>query len=160
MASFACIATRVVTTALFLIPANVAVGVRVVEGGKWPIPLPTSSIASFHGFPFANECFRFRSSSVIAWPTIRNLSDILNIFVRSVFGRLRRRAQESLGLKQPQCGAVTFVQRFNSALGLNVHFHMVALDGVYSSTADGRPEFHELPPPEDEEVLQVTTLIA
>ena len=28
-------------------------------------------------------------------------------------------------------GAVTFIQRFGSALNLNVHFHMLFLDGVY-----------------------------
>ena len=35
-----------------------------------------------------------------------------------------------------------------------------AIDGVYSAEVDGRPEFHELSPPENEDVLQVTTLIA
>jgi hypothetical protein len=88
------------------------------------------------------------------------MADVLNVFVRTVFGELRRRARESLGLKQARCGAVTFVQRFNSGLGLNVHFYMAALDGVYFAGADGRPEFHEVSPPEDEDVLQVTTLIA
>jgi hypothetical protein len=38
-----------------------------------------------------------------------------------------------------------------------VHFHAVLLDGVYAATADGLPEFHELPPPEDREVLQAVT---
>ena len=47
----------------------------------------------------------------------------LNIFVRAVFSELRRRARTLLGLNRSQCGAVTFVQRFNPALGLNVHFH-------------------------------------
>ncbi|MFT5675716.1 MAG: hypothetical protein ACI808_001648, partial [Paraglaciecola sp.] len=28
-------------------------------------------------------------------------------------------------------GAVTFIQRFGSALNLNVHFHMLFLDGIY-----------------------------
>jgi hypothetical protein len=28
-------------------------------------------------------------------------------------------------------GAITFIQRFGSALNLNVHFHMLFLDGVY-----------------------------
>src|SRR3990167_2567191 len=28
-------------------------------------------------------------------------------------------------------GAVTFIQRFGSALNLNIHFHMLFLDGVY-----------------------------
>lgn len=88
------------------------------------------------------------------------MSDILNIFVRAVFGGLRRRARESLTLQHTQCGAVTFVQRFNSALGLNVHFHAIVFDGVYSAATDGRPEFFELPPPDDAEVLHVTTIIA
>ena len=48
------------------------------------------------------------------------MADILNIFIRSVFGGLRRRARESLGLKQSQCGAVTFVQRFGSSANLHV----------------------------------------
>ena len=88
------------------------------------------------------------------------MANILNIFVRSVFGELRRRAGKSLGLNRTQCGAVTFVQRFNSGLGLNLHFHMAAIDGVYAAGSEGQPEFHELPPPQDAEVLQVATLIA
>ena len=31
-----------------------------------------------------------------------------------------------------QTGVVTLVQRFGSALNLNIHLHMIALDGVYS----------------------------
>ena len=54
------------------------------------------------------------------------MADILNIFIRAVFGGLRRRARESLGLKQSQCGAVTFVQRFGSSANLHVHFHAMA----------------------------------
>jgi hypothetical protein len=30
-----------------------------------------------------------------------------------------------------QCGAVTLMQRFGSALNLNIHLHMLWLDGVY-----------------------------
>jgi hypothetical protein len=36
----------------------------------------------------------------------------------------------------------------------------VELDGVYAANADGLLEFHELPPPEDREVLQVLTRIS
>jgi hypothetical protein len=39
---------------------------------------------------------------------------ILNAFVQVVFAELRRRAKESLGLVQAQCGAVTFIQRTGS----------------------------------------------
>ncbi len=35
----------------------------------------------------------------------------------------------------PSCGAVTLVQHFGSALNLNVHFHMLWLDGVYEPDA-------------------------
>ena len=33
-------------------------------------------------------------------------------------------------------GAITFIQRFGSALNLNVHFHMLFLDGVYVTSFD------------------------
>ncbi len=69
------------------------------------------------------------------------------------------RARESLGLRSAQCGAVTFVQRFGDALNANPHFHSLVLDGLYSAGGDGRPEFHPLPAPEDEDVLRLTTLV-
>ena len=34
-------------------------------------------------------------------------------------------------------GAVTLIQRFGSALNLNIHFHMLFLDGVYVDSPDG-----------------------
>jgi len=40
--------------------------------------------------------------------------------------RLRRR-----GVEAPSCGAITFVQRFGSALQLNVHFHVLVPDGAF-----------------------------
>jgi hypothetical protein len=88
------------------------------------------------------------------------MADILNIFIRAVFGGFRRRARESLGLKQSQCGAVTFVQRFGSSANLHVHFHAIVIDGVYAAGPEGRPEFHELLPPEDADGLHATALIA
>ena len=36
-----------------------------------------------------------------------------------------------------QAGAVTLNQRFGGALNLNIHFHMLFLDGVYSDSAHG-----------------------
>src|SRR5438093_11021303 len=50
-----------------------------------------------------------------------------------------------------QCGAVTFVQRYGDALNANPHFHCLCIDGVYAAGSDGRPEFHQLPAPEDED---------
>jgi len=47
------------------------------------------------------------------------------------------------------------VQRFNSDLRLNPHFHMAAIEGVYRTTGSAAPEFHELPPPNDSDVADV-----
>ena len=44
---------------------------------------------------------------------------VLHIFVQAVFSSLRRRARAHSGVRQAQCGAVTFVQRFGGALNLN-----------------------------------------
>ena len=40
-----------------------------------------------------------------------------------------------------QAGAVTLNQRFGSALNLNIHFHMLFLDGVYVERPDGLHRF-------------------
>jgi len=90
----------------------------------------------------------------------RLTGDVLNVFIRALFGELRRRAQEQLGVRSSQCGAVTFVQRYGDALNCNPHFHSLVIDGVYAAGKDGRPEFHVLPAPEDEEVVRLTTLVS
>ena len=89
----------------------------------------------------------------------RLTSDVLNVFIRALFGELRRRAERLLNLRSTQCGAVTFVQRFGDALNANVHFHSMVIDGVYAADASGRPRFHQLPAPEDQDVLRLTFLV-
>ncbi len=84
------------------------------------------------------------------------MQDVLQIFLRTVATSLRRRAGARCNA---QWGAVTFVQRFGGALNLNVHFHTLALDGVYG-TRQGQTRFHPLPAPDDVEVARVTTLVA
>ena len=64
--------------------------------------------------------------------------DVLRIFVRRVFASMKRRARAQWGIKEPQCGAVTFVQRFGGALNLNVHFHTLVLDGVFDPAKEMR----------------------
>jgi hypothetical protein len=56
-------------------------------------------------------------------------------------------------------GAVTLIQRFGGALNLNVHFHMLLLDGVY---VDGRagPVFHWVKAPTSTELTQLSHTVA
>jgi hypothetical protein len=87
-------------------------------------------------------------------------SEVLRIFIRAVFASLRRRARRSRRIVDPQCGAVTFVQRFGDALNLNVHFHTLMLDGVYEADEASGVRFHPLPPPDDNEVARVAERFA
>ncbi len=68
-------------------------------------------------------------------------------------------AAEERGIKEPQTGGVTFVQRFGSALNLNVHFHSVVIDGVFS-VAGPTPVFHQLRGPTDEELADIVEAAA
>ena len=51
-----------------------------------------------------------------------------------------------------QTGSVTLIQRFGSALNLNVHFHMLFLDGVYADNGHGKQRFHRAKAPTHEEL--------
>ena len=59
------------------------------------------------------------------------LAAVRRILVRAVSGYYERCAAR-MGKSRPRAGAVAFVQRFDSGLRLNVHLHMIWLDGVYS----------------------------
>jgi len=59
-----------------------------------------------------------------------------------------------MGIRGTRAGAVTFVQRFGSALNLNVHFHCVVPDGVWVRE-EGGVQFVPLPGLTDDDVAQV-----
>jgi hypothetical protein len=55
--------------------------------------------------------------------------------------------------------AVTLIQRFGGALNLNIHFHMLFLDGVYAGGA-GSAKFRWVKAPTSSELNQLTHTIA
>ena len=55
---------------------------------------------------------------------------VRRVLVRAVSGFYEGRARRC-GVSRPRTGAVAFVQRFDSGLRLNVHFHVLWLDGAY-----------------------------
>jgi len=86
--------------------------------------------------------------------------DVARAFIDAVFASYVRGAQSASALDTPGSfahpGAVNFVQRFGSNLGLNVHLHLLALDGVYVTDGPGRaPTFHTAPTLTDIEVARV-----
>ena len=85
-------------------------------------------------------------------------AEVMSAFTGAVSRSLRRRAKAQLGLPSvddAHVGAVTFVQRSDSALRLNVHSHSLFLDGVYVRAPSGALAFHALGAPTIEEVQQV-----
>ena len=62
--------------------------------------------------------------------------------------------------KTGRTGAVTLIQRFGSALNLNIHFHMLFLDGVYTDRQDGSIRFRWVSAPTTQELTQLSQTIA
>jgi hypothetical protein len=84
------------------------------------------------------------------------LGALARLFVKAIFGTYQRRARRT-GHVRPQCGAVVFVQRFGGSLNLNVHFHVVLLDGVFTRDEGAQVHFHAAPAPSEEELLALAT---
>jgi hypothetical protein len=68
------------------------------------------------------------------------LSALARVFVESVFARHRVWANHQWLRGDAPSGAVTFVQRFGSSVNLNVHFHTLMLDGVFTRVRSTRPQ--------------------
>ena len=73
-----------------------------------------------------------------AYPEL--MSKVLGIVTRAVSTHLAHQA--GFKKKDAHTGAVTLIQRFGSALNLNIHFHMLFLDGVYVKDESGNFAFH------------------
>jgi hypothetical protein len=80
---------------------------------------------------------------------------VLGAAARAIEAFYRERAR-ALGIEHGRTGSITVIQRFGSDLALNVHFHILFLDGVY----DARGRFTPLPAPTKDELHELTTRIA
>ena len=77
------------------------------------------------------------------------------IFVEEI-ARWQKHAASTDG----ETGSVTFVQRFNSALGCFVHFHVIVPDGVFSRADDaGAVVFREGPAPTRADIADVAARV-
>jgi hypothetical protein len=69
---------------------------------------------------------------------------ILAIFIDELQHHLREAADAA---DEARTGTFTATQHFGSSLNLHVHFHVVALDGVYEQEPDGSMTFSRAPAP-------------
>jgi len=83
------------------------------------------------------------------------LSRVLTIVHRVIGTFLVKQAGMTVA-SGAQSGAVTLIQRFGSALNLNIHFHMLYLNGVY----DAAGYFWPVKPPSREDLDRITHTIA
>ncbi len=71
--------------------------------------------------------------------------------------------QTGIDRASAQCGAVTLIQRFGSALNLNIHFHMLWLDGVYDANDERpqrKPRLHRARAPSSAQLTELVGRIA
>jgi hypothetical protein len=73
------------------------------------------------------------------------LTRVLGVVYRTISRRLLDKA--GLTRRTGHTGAVTLVQRFGSALNLNVHFHLLFFDGVYRADVPTSPVFRPVAAP-------------
>lgn len=94
--------------------------------------LPEQSVRQWVlSFPFPLR-FLFASRPEI-------MGQVLGIVYRVIATHLIKKAGHTH--MTARTGAVTLIQRFGSALNLNIHFHMLCLDGVYVDQPDGTARF-------------------
>ena len=86
------------------------------------------------------------------------MGEVLGIVHRCLAAHLIGKA--GLSRKHAQTGAVTLIQRFGGALNLNVHFHMLVLDGVYVEHPDGTLRFRRVAAPTSAELNALTASLA
>ena len=86
------------------------------------------------------------------------MSKVLGIVYRAIASQLIKKA--GLTQKTAQSGAVTLIQRFGSALNLNVHFHMLFLDGVYTKNKQGKTRFQGTIAPNQQELVKLVHTIS
>ena len=83
------------------------------------------------------------------------MSRVLTIVHRVISTFLIKRAGRTVNTGAPS-GAVTLIQRFGSALNLNLHFHMLYLNGIY----DANGYFWAVKPPTPDDLDTITHTIA
>lgn len=85
--------------------------------------------------------------------------DLCKRILRVLNGELQRYYRNKSGQRRGQTGSVTFIQRFNSGLGLSPHFHLFALDGAFVDQAEHGLRFVAVSEPSKLDVEEIVTAL-
>jgi Putative transposase/Transposase zinc-binding domain len=94
----------------------------------------------------------------------QDLTAMVHTIIRTTIGQYYVNKAVTRGFERAnmQPGSVTFIQRFGSAINLNLHFHCVFLEGVYLDRTEAglTPRFVTGEPPTDADIAAVITKIS
>jgi hypothetical protein len=86
------------------------------------------------------------------------LSKVMQIIHRAISTHIVNKA--GFTTKQANTGAVTLIQRFGSALNLNIHFHMLFLEGTISENSWGGTTFTRIKAPCHNDMVELVHTIS
>ena len=86
------------------------------------------------------------------------MGKVLGIVYRTIATHLSRKTGYTK--TTAQTGAVTLIQCFGGSLNLNIHFHMLFLDGIYADNKHGISKFRRIKAPTSDELTRLTQTIA
>lgn len=86
------------------------------------------------------------------------LSKVMQIIHRAISTHIVTKA--GFTNKQAKTGAVTLIQRFGSALNLNIHFHMLFLEGAISENTWGGTTFTRIKAPSHSDMVELVHTIS
>ena len=86
------------------------------------------------------------------------MNQALAIVYRTIATHLIKKA--GLTHKTAKTGGITLIQRFGRALNLNVHFHLLLLDGVYTTNRYGKRRFQYVRAPLSDELTGLVHTIS
>ena len=86
------------------------------------------------------------------------MGKVLGIVYRVIATHLIKKTGQAH--KTARTGAVTLIQRFGGALNLNIHFHMLFLDGAYVGGIRGTPRLRWVKAPTGDELTQLVHAMA
>ena len=86
------------------------------------------------------------------------LSKVMQIIHRAISTHIVNKA--GFTNKQSKTGAVTLIQRFGSALNLNIHFHMLFLEGAISENPWGGTTFTRIKAPSHSDMVELVHTIS
>src|SRR5215467_305241 len=94
----------------------------------------------------------------------QDLTATVQTIIRRTIGQyyVNQAVQRGLARATVHPGSVTFLQRFGSALNVNLHFHCIFLEGVYCDRTEVnlKPRFVTGEPPSDADVAAVVQKIS